>query len=185
LNACKDLPHPPKGEKRPEESLCKEVLRRLTLTPRYRTGPLEPHYESWLSDLESRADIRFSCARGMETYFLVEAKRLFVTLPGGKNASLVREYIDKGMMRFAEGRYAPSQQASAMLGYVFNVPCTVARDAVRQAINAAATRLFLRAGFDRSPLEVSPPVDETSHDFSGRTFILYHLFAAVSSSPPK
>jgi len=97
----------------------------------------------------------------------------------------VREYIDEGMMRFVEGRYAPSQQESAMLGYVFNVPCTEARVAVRRAIEADAARLCLRGCYDSSPLPVTPPVDETRHDLSGRSFILYHFFAAVPSSPSK
>ena len=75
LDACKSLKAPPKGEKRPEEDLSKQVYRQLLRIPRYSTGPLEPHLESWLPDIESRADIRFSCGAGIHTYFIFEAKR--------------------------------------------------------------------------------------------------------------
>lgn len=179
LDACKSLQAPPKGEKRPEEDLSKQVYRQLLRIPRYTFGPLEPHIESCLPDLESRADIRFSCGAGIHTYFIFEAKRLFVTHPGGKSATLVTEYIHEGMMRFVVGRYAPNQQASAMLGYVFGVTVIEAKSKVSLAIESERAKLCLKNGYKASTLPVTPPVDETHHDVQGKPFTLYHLYAAV------
>jgi len=183
LDAFKSLRAPPKGEKRPEEDLSKQVYRQLLRIPRYTFGPLEPHIESCLPDLESRADIRFSCGAGIHTYFIFEAKRLFVTHPGGKTVSLVSEYIHEGMMRFIVGRYAPYQQASAMLGYVFEVAVNDARNKVALSIENEREKLCLKNGYKTSSLPVTPPVDETRHDVQGKPFTLYHLYASIPPEP--
>ena len=116
LDSSRDLPRPGAKEKRPEESLSKVVFLRLVKIPRYRTGPLEPHIESWLPDASHRGDIRFSCGRGIETYFIFEAKRLFVTYPNtGRKHSLVPQYIADGMMRFVNRHYAPFQRQLSSL----------------------------------------------------------------------
>jgi hypothetical protein len=180
LDACVRLPLPSKKEKRPEEFLSREVIRRLYQMPRYLIGPLEPHIESWLPDIESRADIRMSCGKGIFTYFLFEAKRLFVITPSGKKSSLVSEYIEKGMMRFVEERYAPGLQASAMLGYVCAATLDEARAAIRNAVSERSQKLCLAIPFQVSELCVSPKVDETVHRFGNRPFTLYHLFTSIS-----
>ena len=180
-DVCRNVQRPPKSEKRPEEHLSKQVYHLLKRNPRYYSGPLEPHIESWLPDLESRADIRFSCGKGIETYFIFEAKRLFVTHPGGKSAKLVAEYVNEGMMRFVGERYARYQQASAMLGYVFDVTPTEAEAEVGLAIERDREKLCLSTSLSTSLMKVTPPVDETCHNIRGRPFLLYHLFVTIPS----
>ncbi|MCX6873908.1 MAG: hypothetical protein NTW21_08875 [Verrucomicrobia bacterium] len=180
LDACKDLKRPGKSEQRPEEAITKQVYEKLRQMPDYRRGPLEPHFESWLPDLDSRADIRFSCGKGIDTYFLVEAKRLFVTFPEGTRNSLVKAYVNQGMMRFIEGRYAPFQEASAMLGYVHDESIATAREALAKEIAIQAESLRLQFGLRPSMLRVSPPVEETCHALNPpRSFTLYHLWVGI------
>jgi hypothetical protein len=180
LDACKDLKRPGKEEKRPEEAITKQVYEKLRQMPHYRRGPLEPHFESWLPDLDSRADIRFSCGKGIDTYFLVEAKRLFVTFPKGARNSLVKAYIIEGMMRFVESRYAPFQETSAMLGYVHDEAIATVREVLAKEIAKEAGPLHLKSGLRPSTLRVTPQVEETCHapDLH-RSFTLYHLWVGI------
>jgi hypothetical protein len=180
LDALSFLKLPPEDASRPEEHLTGQLFDIIKRKRRYLSGPLEPSIEHWLSDRESRVDFRFSCGKGLETYFVVEAKRLFTTYPGGASADLLQAYIDKGMMRFIGGRYAPFQEASAMLGYVFDVTCADARCRVKTAVEKRRHNLHLVGDFGPSPLAVTPPVDETNHALCSKTFTLYHLFAQLS-----
>jgi hypothetical protein len=84
-------------------------------------------------------------------------------------------------MRFVGERYAPYQQSSAMLGYVFDVTTAEAKTDVGQAIERDCEKLCLRTSLSRSPLNVSPTIDETCHNIRGRPFILYHLFVTIPS----
>ncbi|MBM4088176.1 MAG: hypothetical protein FJ276_01910 [Planctomycetes bacterium] len=180
LDALPRLKTPPEEATRPEEHLTGQLYSIVKGNARYYSGPLEPSIEHWLPDQESRVDIRFSCGKGQETYFVVEAKRLFTTYPGGARADLLQPYIDEGMMRFIGGRYAPYQQASAMLAYVFDVTCAEARCAVKTAVEKRRRDLRLTGDFGPSALVVTPPVDETKHALRAKTFTLYHLFAQLS-----
>lgn len=180
LDALPRLKSPPENAARPEEHLTGQLYGIIKGNARYYSGPLEPSIEHWLPDQESRVDIRFSCGKGQETYFVVEAKRLFTTYPGGAKADLLQAYIDKGMMRFIGGRYAPHQEASAMLGYVFEGACSDARCRVQAAVEKRRHDLYLVGDFGPSPLAVTPPVDETKHALCSKTFTLYHLFAQLS-----
>jgi hypothetical protein len=185
LDVCKNLSRPPLEEKRPEEFLTKQVFKRLRFQKRYITGPLCPHIEHWMADSggesNGRADILFDCGKGLETYFVIEAKRLFVTFPSGKKDDLIDDYIRKGMRRFViEERYAPYQCASAMLGYVHDCDISVARDKLLNEINSQKEALLMVAPCGQSCLPVSPVVDETNHKLkSNRCFILYHLLTRI------
>lgn len=179
LDCSANLERPPPTEKRPEEALCKAIYKRLCLLSHYRQGPIEPHIESWLPDLESRADIRFLCGRGIETYFIVEAKRLFVTFSNGKLDSLVGKYIDEGMMRFVEGRYAPHQNSSAMLAYVYDAELLKAQESVALSIKNKSAKLLLAGLFKKSLLKLSSPTYETCHRLTSKQFVLFHLFVKI------
>lgn len=179
IDCSQNLQRPPNTEKRPEEALSKQLFNRLILITRYRTGPLEPHIESWLPDLESRADIRFSCGKGIETYFIFEAKRLYVTFSKGKLESLVPKYINDGMMRFISGRYAPQQESSAMLAYVYDKDVVDAQQEISKKIKTAAKELFLKNAFNNSALPVAPSIHETQHTLPSKTFTIYHIFTKV------
>lgn len=183
LDCSQDLPRPGGREKRPEEFLSKKVFLRLTRIPRYRIGPLQPDMESWLPDAAHRGDIRFSCGGGLETYFLIEAKRLFVTFPkSGRKDSLIPKYIAEGMMRFVRGHYAPFQHQSAMLGYVHDETLDNARSQLARSIGDHREELSLSDSFQPSPLPVKPKVSETQHDLDGGRFTLYHLLVTIPAN---
>lgn len=96
LDALPHLRNPPEAISRQEEHLTGQLFDLIKRNARYYSGPLEPSIEHWLPDRESRVDIRFSCGKGLETCFVVEAKRLFTTYPGGTKAELLKAYIDEG-----------------------------------------------------------------------------------------
>jgi len=180
LDACKYLKSLPFGVKRPEEYLSRKIYAYLRFLPRYRSGPLEPHFESPLPDLDGRTDIRFSCGKGIDTYFVFEAKRLFVTFPRGSQDTLIKEYVDDGMMRFVSGKYAPFQKSSAMLGYVFDCDIIIARNAVSEHVRKSSQALCLETQLTPSKLPVIPPVDQTRHSLDEkRLFVIYHLFVKI------
>lgn len=180
LDACAHLIRPAKTEKRPEEAISRQVYQKLRRMPAYRRGPLEPHFESWLPDLHGRADIRFSCGKGIDTYFVFEAKRLFVTYPRGRKDSLVKEYVREGMMRFVTGKYAPFQRSSAMLGYVHDAVFATARSSIAAEIANSAATLHLARGFTVNELEVDHQVDNSVHLLeNNRSFSIYHLLVTV------
>ena len=180
LDALPHLRNPPEAISRQEEHLTGQLFDLIKRNARYYSGPLEPSIEHWLPDRESRVDIRFSCGKGQETYFVVEAKRLFAAYPGGAKADMLQADIDEGMMRFIGGRYAPFQEASAMLAYVFDVTCADARCRVKAAVEKRRPDLHLTGDFEPSALAVSPPIDETRHALHSKPFVIYHMFAQLS-----
>ena len=180
LDCCRDLKRPAPRVKRPEEDLSKQVYQKLVKIPRYRLGPLEPHIESWLPDIMHRADIRFSCGRGIECYFLFEAKRLFVTYPkSGKKDSLLSEYIHEGMMRFVNRHYAPFQHRSAMLGYVHDEMPSSAFQMLGTALSVQSALLRGDGTLTESPLPFSSGIQETRHTLDDGLFVLFHLLVHV------
>lgn len=139
--------------------------------------------ESWLPDAAHRGDIRFSCGRGIETYFLFEAKRFFVTYPNtGRKDSLVPQYIAEGMMRFVNRHYAPFQRQSAMLGYVFDDTLANASHQITQGIQKRQRELRLSSQRQLSSLPVKPRVSETRHALDDGPFTLYHLLVTISAN---
>lgn len=171
-----------------ENDLTKRLFQQLCRRPEYRTGPIEPHWESQVVVVDDdepgftgRVDIRFSCGRGIETYFPVEAKRLFVTYPKGKKASLIADYIDDGMMRFVTGQYASKMTTGAMLGYVCDAQVAKAKDALMAAVALAAAKLRLTADgtWRKSGLAIAPAVAETRHGLEARCFTIYHILTRV------
>lgn len=171
-----------------ENDLTKRLFKQLCRCPEYRTGPIEPHWESHIvafdedePEITGRVDIKFSCGRGIETYFPVEAKRLYVTYPKGAKASLVKDYINDGMMRYVTGQYASKMTEGAMLGYVCDGTVPVAKKTLSAEIDKETVRLrLIKSGaWQTSSIAVTPPVDETRHDLDGRNFTMYHILTEV------
>lgn len=171
-----------------ENSLSERLFKKLLRFREYHTGPIEPQIESVVvvsdndeSELTGRVDIKFSCGRGVQTYFAVEAKRLFVTYPSGKPASLVTDYIDDGMMRYVTGQYASKMVAGAMLGYVFDKSVGDTKSALSLAIGKEKTKLkmAINTKWRQSSLSVTPPVDETQHLLAQGEFTIYHILTEV------
>lgn len=164
-----------------EKVLSKRIFDKLTKYPEYLNGPIVPHWESWLVSIKDgecsfpgRADILFS-GSGMFTYFLIEAKRLYVPFPSGTDHLLDR-YIKDGMMRFVEGKYAPMMIAGAMLGYVFESSVADAKVALAGEIGGKAVKLKLTVGGDLQP---SAAIPRTSHSLKQGEFTIYHLLTKV------
>lgn len=169
-----------------EKYISKRLFFKLIKKPEYLDGPIVPQWESWLVPIEEddenfsgRADILFS-GSGIYTYFLIEAKRLYVPFPSGTD-HLLGEYINEGMMRFVKGQYAPMMIASAMLGYVFDNSVANTKKALAGAVHLKAAELQLSddGDFQQSAIVANPPVDETRHSLDQRKFTIYHILAKV------
>jgi len=189
LEGCKTLKRSIPGEI--ENKLSVRLFAKLISFPEYRIGPLTviPLWESpiinFIGDeveIKGRADILFLFpGGGLETYFLVEAKRLFVTPSDGKIVSLTGRYIDDGMMRFVTGQYASKMNTGAMLGYVFDKNLSEAKTALSEAIRKKRSDLKIvpEGEWRESNLSVSPPVDETRHELTQGAFTIYHILTQV------
>jgi len=137
-----------------EDTLSNHLYKMLRKDKIFRTAPFSPCREYPLFGEEAkegqsgRIDINFISLPGDETYFAIEAKRLHVTFPSGWQ-SLVGEYVTgrQGMMCFVTGKYAPFQQAAAMLGYVFDGQVDKARDGIAAAVRKGAGTLRLVVQF--------------------------------------
>lgn len=171
-----------------ENDLTKRLFLQLCRCPEYRTGPIEPHWESQVVVLDEdepgitgRVDIKFSCGRGIETYFPVEAKRLFVTYPKGAKASLVTDYIDDGMMRYVSGQYASKMTEGAMLGYICDSTVPITRNALSSEVAKQSGKLQLagNGSWQPSALAITPSIDETRHNLGNRSFTMYHILTKV------
>jgi len=164
--------------------LCKELVK----IPVFRDGPLDIRPQAGIlsSDpdedkLDGSADLLVSCGLGHKVYFVLEAKRLRVRSSKGRLDSGSDEYVNNGMMRFVTGQYAPSMEAGAMLGYVFDGKTNLARSAVNKYVKSKAKELRLKPPkrLMRSHILQNMPLDETRHDLRKRAFTIYHIFIAV------
>lgn len=181
IDAFPYLRRPARSIVRQEEHLTGQICKRLRSLRRYREGPLEFHQESNLPDMNGRADIRITCGQGIDTYFIVEAKRLFLKRPNGRLDSLTNAYTgEEGMMRFVTGKYAPYQQSSAMLGYVYDIDLVEAQKKVASKIDKYEEDLKLIRSMQESSLPVQPSIQETHHFLENdRPFQIYHIFARI------
>jgi hypothetical protein len=172
-----------------EDVLSARLYKLLIKDKLFRSAPYIPVPEHQIfndSDKEGHSgsiEINFICPPGVETYFAIEAKRLHVTFSSGWQ-SLISEYVigDQGMMCFVSGRYSVSQQAAAMLGYVFDGDIDKARRGIDNSVrkNAGLLKLSPPHGLQRSPILPGRPVEETCHQLASRPFIIYHLLVSVS-----
>lgn len=185
-NCCKTLERQTPFEL--ENDLTKRLFEKLCRCREYRIGPIELHWESNVvafdenePEITGRVDIKFSCGRGIETYFPVEAKRLFVTYPKGGKASLVADYVNDGMMRYVSGQYASKMTEGAMLGYVCDGAVSEAKEALAARVENESVKLQqAENGFwQTSAITVKPAVDQTRHDLDNRCFTMYHILTKV------
>jgi len=128
-----------------------------------------------------RIDLRFSHGHREEVYFAFECKRLNVVDRAGKRRSLAFEYVDEGMMRFVEGKYAKGLDKGGMLGYVMNGAVPSATEAVGRAVVRRRTELRLcTADLERSSIRQDDArIRETHHELDSGPFVIHHLFLAV------
>jgi hypothetical protein len=128
---------------------------------------------------EGRLDLRFMLqdpALKPPPYFAVEAKRLHVTFPSGRQ-SLVSEYVrgDQGMMCFITGRYSKGLRSGAMLGYIFDGD-------VPRAVNSIFSTTQKNAR-DLKLVKITPNNPgshwKTIHHMGDREFVIFHLLTVV------
>ena len=84
--------------------------------------------------IRGELDIKVFFTLREDVFLIYECKRLNVTYPSGKRASLAGDYIEQGMMRFVTGQYARELPFGAMLGYVLDGDVDRASSAIRKAI---------------------------------------------------
>ena len=120
------------------------------------------------SDKESYYDIKIehSC---WEKMFCFECKNL-----DGK-LRLNKEYINNGVYRYFNGKYAPNQNFGGMIGYVLNGDCMTIKEKIQEK---------LRKKFDTSPdgdlkrmekLDDNPFAFNSFHSRFGSEFVIHHL----------
>ncbi len=171
-----------------EEPVSNRLFKRLRKDKIFRAAPFVPVREHQLFDKNNqegqsgRIDINFICHPGDETYFAIEAKRLHVTFPSGWK-SLISEYVtgSQGMMCFISGKYSQSQQAAAMLGYVFDGDIARAEDKIAASVRKNAKRLKLTPPhkIHDSSISSGNHVKETRHALILREFVIYHILVSV------
>ena len=148
--------------------------------------PFSVWWESPELDLGSarqvgRIDLRFSHGYREDVYFAFECKRLNVVNRAGRRRSLAPEYVQDGMMRFVEGKYARGLDQGGMLGYVMDGAVLSAVQAVGKAVADLRRELRMSSGsLERSSLKSDDPrVKETQHQLERGRFVIHHLFLAV------
>jgi hypothetical protein len=78
---------------------------------------------------EGRIDIKIIYSFDETEYFGIECKRVT-----SKNKKLAEDYIDKGIMRFVNGKYSPGHDYAAMLGFVIDSKVNECIDLIRYFI---------------------------------------------------
>ncbi|MCI5141160.1 MAG: hypothetical protein D3909_05420 [Candidatus Electrothrix sp. ATG1] len=171
-----------------EDVISDRLFKRLRKDKMFRAAPFIPVREHQLFDengkesQSGRIDINFIRPPGDETYFAIEAKRLHVTFPSGWK-SLVSEYVtgSQGMMCFISGRYSPSQQDAAMLGYVFDGDIARAGSKIAASVlkNAKQLKLTPPHKVYDSLISAEHHVKKTRHALASREFVIYHMLVSV------
>lgn len=77
-----------------------------------------------------------------EVCLTLECKRLNVVRSKGRGkATLAREYVEKGMMRFVNGQYSSENSLGGMIGYVMDGDIAAAHEAVIKKIDSTSALL--------------------------------------------
>ena len=109
---------------------------------------------------------------------VVEAKRL-----RGSGPSLAGDYVDEGVMRFADGSYGQGHDYGVMMGYVIAAPLAGAISSVGAAMSVRknATQQLERLAPNTS-LCVDPSTHHSTHlqKGSARSITLVHIFIDFS-----
>jgi hypothetical protein len=132
-----------------------------------------------------RIDLKFigfgSCDE--KVYFSVECKRLRVTFPGGTFASLARQYVEEGMIRYFNGQYVSGLNKGGMLGYVMDGDTKTAITDVKKAVEARRSilQMDLAATLEASGIVNKKMVKQTRHSTrDSSSFLIHHIFLPVT-----
>jgi hypothetical protein len=167
------------------DKLDRDSVLRIRPIELFREVPLYDRKRSRQKQL-GRTDLIFLYSTGSFKpwpYFVIETKRLHVTLPSGWK-SLAAEYVTgrQGMMCFIDRRYARDLTEGAMLAYVFDGDVNKARDAVVESVAANPDKLKCDSLLCRLPSKTVAELSgiiESSHILPQGIFTIYHLFVKV------
>ena len=126
--------------------------------------------------------------RGQTIFFVVECKRLRVTSDSGFK-HLADKYVEEGMQRFVDGKYASKLPCGGMLGYVMDNQLDDAFAKVREEIEAR--RVTLKMQTKDSLRTPSSQVRryrwsaDTFHERVAGRLCIHHLLVGISPRPPK
>lgn len=117
-----------------------------------------------------------------EIYLGLEAKRLNVLRPTGP-AALAAEYVDEGMQRYVDGKYAGAVQHGVMLGYVLDGNVGAAIKNVASVVKRRCTDLCMAIGSSLTASSIKPrkrSVKESCHTrkTDSKDFLIHHVFLA-------
>jgi hypothetical protein len=171
-----------------EVPITRRFRSRLRQDKNLRKLPVRIERESPEDSLESgeeigRIDLRFCHGYREEVYFAFECKRLNL-VQGRKRRSMAAEYVEEGMMRFVEGRYAGGLLSGGMMGYVMDGNVPAAMRSVRRAVGSRRERLRLE-GDELAECPLRPghsQIRETVHRLE-RDLRIFHVFLPVRVPP--
>lgn len=137
-----------------------------------------------------RNDLRFYPPKHerQTVFFTVECKRLRVTTGSGFR-HLADKYVDEGMQRFVDGKYASRLPCGGMLGYVMDNQLDDAFAKVQQEIEAR--RATLKIQTKNSLRTPSSRVRQyrwsadTFHECVAGRLCIHHLLVGIAPQPPK
>ena len=145
--------------------------------------PEVPVTDSTFGTQEGRNDIIFfHRSISQRIHFVVECKRLHVRTNSGFK-HLADEYVDEGLMRFVNGRYAAGLPCGGMLGYVMDNDTSAAFDRVKNEILQKLSPLKMRDSKDlKHPSAVLPHCPhsaDTIHLRKDGKFKVHHVLVGV------
>jgi hypothetical protein len=135
-----------------------------------------------------RNDLRFypQHHRGQTIFFVVECKRLRVTSDSGFK-HLADKYVDDGVQRFVDGRYASGLPYGGMLGYVMDNRLDDAFTRVQGEIEARRSKLRMKGSL-RTPSSTLPRYRwsaDTFHQRDSDDLCIHHLLVGAQTVPPR
>ena len=126
--------------------------------------------------------------RGQTVFFVVECKRLQVTTDSGFK-HLADKYVEEGMQRFVDGKYASKLPCGGMLGYVMDNRLDDAFTNVQGEIEARRTALRMKPKDPlRTPSTTVPRYRWSADSFHERTndkLCIHHVLVGFSADLPK
>ena len=125
---------------------------------------------------------------GQTVFFVVECKRLRVTTESGFK-HLADKYVEDGLQRFVDGKYASNLPCGGMLGYVMDNRLDDAFAKVRGEIEARRTTLKMKTKDSlRTPSSTVPRYRWSADSFHERAddkLCIHHLLVGASTDLPK
>ncbi len=130
-----------------------------------------------------RNDLRFypPVHHGQTVFFTVECKRLRVPTKTGIS-HLADKYVEDGMQRFVDGRYAAEMPCGGMVGYVMDNKVSDAFESVESAIKARRKKLKIPVKGMCKPSATLPQYEwsaDTDHKREGGSVRLHHALLGV------